>query len=72
METPRIGVYICHCGVNIAATVKVKEVVEFANGLPCVVIARDYQYMCSDPGQELIKSDIKELGLNRVVVASCS
>jgi heterodisulfide reductase subunit A len=72
METTRIGVYLCHCGVNIAATVDVKEVVEFAEKLPCVVIARDYQYMCSDPGQELIKSDIKELGLDRVVVASCS
>jgi heterodisulfide reductase subunit A len=72
IETPRIGVYICHCGVNIAATVNVKGVAEFANELPCVVIARDYQYMCSDPGQELIKNDIKERGLNRVVVASCS
>ena len=72
IETPRIGVYICHCGVNIAATVDVKEVARFANDMPCVVIARDYQYMCSDPGQELIKSDIKEHGLNRVVVASCS
>ena len=72
METIRTGVYICHCGVNIAATVDVKAVAEFAKGLPCVVVARDYQYMCSDPGQELIKSDIKEYGLNRVVVASCS
>ncbi len=72
METIRTGVYICHCGVNIAMTVDVKTVAEFAKGLPCVVVARDYQYMCSDPGQELIKSDIKEFGLNRVVVASCS
>jgi heterodisulfide reductase subunit A len=72
METIRTGVYICHCGVNIAATVDVKAVAEFAERLPSVVIARDYQYMCSDPGQELIKSDIKDLGLNRVVVASCS
>ena len=72
IETPRIGVYICHCGVNISATVDVKGVAEFANELPCVVIARDYQYMCSDPGQELIKRDIKEHELNRVVVASCS
>ena len=72
METIRTGVYICHCGVNIAAAVDVKAVAEFAEGLPSVVIARDYQYMCSDPGQELIKSDIKDLGLNRVVVASCS
>jgi heterodisulfide reductase subunit A len=72
MKTIRIGVYLCHCGVNIAAIVNVKDVVEFAAKLPCVVIARDYQYMCSDPGQELIKSDIRELGLTRVVVASCS
>jgi heterodisulfide reductase subunit A len=72
METIRTGVYICHCGVNIAAAVDVKAVAEFAEGLPSVVIARDYQYMCSDPGQELIKRDIKDLGLNRVVVASCS
>ena len=72
IESPRIGVYICHCGVNIAATVAVEEVAEFAKGLPCVVIARDYQYMCSDPGQELIKRDITEYGLTRVIVASCS
>ena len=72
IEEPRIGVYICHCGVNIAATVDVAEVADFAAGLPGVVVARHYQYMCSDPGQELIKSDIKEFGLNRVVVASCS
>ena len=72
MEPIRIGVYVCHCGVNIAATVDVEGVVEYSQDLPCVVIARDYQYMCSDPGQELIKRDIKEQGLNRVVVASCS
>ena len=72
METNRTGVYICHCGVNIAAAVDVKAVADFAEGLPSVVIARDYQYMCSDPGQELIKRDIREYGLNRVVVASCS
>lgn len=68
----RIGVYICHCGLNIAGTVDVKRVAEYAQRLPSVVIARDYRYMCSDPGQELIKNDIKELELNRVVVASCS
>ncbi|MHC1582682.1 MAG: 4Fe-4S dicluster domain-containing protein [Candidatus Syntropharchaeia archaeon] len=67
-----IGVYICHCGINIAATVDVEKVREFAASLPNVKIARDYQYMCSDPGQELIKKDIKELGLKKVVVASCS
>lgn len=68
----RIGVYICHCGTNIAATVDVEEVAEFARSLESVVIARDYKFMCSDPGQALIKNDIKEFNLNRVVVASCS
>ncbi len=69
---PRIGVYICHCGSNIAGTVDTEEVVRFAQGLDSVVVARDYKFMCSDPGQELIKKDISELGLNRIVVASCS
>jgi len=69
---PRIGVYICHCGTNIAAMVDVEQVAEFAATLPGVVVARDYLYMCSDPGQALIQQDIEEQGLNRVVVASCS
>ena len=69
---PRIGVYICHCGSNIAGTVDTAEVVRFAQGLEGVVAARDYKFMCSDPGQAMIKKDIKELGLNRIVVASCS
>jgi len=69
---PRIGVYICHCGSNIAGTVDVEEVARFAQDLEGVVVAREYKFMCSDPGQELIKKDIRELGLNRVVVASCS
>ncbi len=69
---PKIGVYICHCGINIAATVDVEEVVRFASTLPDVVVARNYSYMCSDPGQALITEDINNLGLNRVVVASCS
>ena len=68
----RVGVYICHCGLNIAGTVDVEELTKYAATLPNVVISRDYRYMCSDPGQDLIKNDIKELGLNRVVVASCS
>lgn len=68
----RIGVYICHCGTNIAGKVRVPEVVEFAKTLPHVTVAREYKFMCSDPGQDLIKKDIKELGVNRVVVASCS
>ena len=68
----RIGVYICHCGINIAATVDSRAVAEYAATLPHVVVARDYLYMCSDPGQEMIKQDIRDYGLNRVVVASCS
>lgn len=66
------GVYICHCGTNISATVDVKDVADFAQGLETVTISRDYSYMCSDPGQDLIKKDILEFGLNRIVVASCS
>ena len=69
---PRIGVYVCHCGSNIAGTVDCEEVARFARGLESVAVARDYKFMCSDPGQELIKKDIRELGVNRVVVASCS
>ena len=69
---PRIGVYVCHCGSNIAGVVDTAEVARFAQGLDGVVVARDYRFMCSEPGQELIKNDIRELGINRVVVASCS
>jgi heterodisulfide reductase subunit A len=68
----RIGVYICHCGVNIAATVNIAELRDFIAKQPNVVIARDYKFMCSDPGQDLIKQDIKNLDVNRVVVAACS
>jgi heterodisulfide reductase subunit A len=69
---PKIGVYVCHCGVNIAAKVNVAEVVEFAKTLPFVTVAREYKFMCSDPGQELIQQDLREGKINRVVVASCS
>ena len=69
---PKVGVYICHCGINIASTVDVEAVTGFARQLPNVVVARNYQYMCSDPGQALIQQDIEELGLDRVVVAACS
>ena len=68
----RIGVYICHCGSNIAGTVDIEALVQFAKKLPSVVIAKDYIYMCSEPGQSMIAEDIKKLNLNRVVVASCS
>jgi len=68
----KIGVYVCHCGVNIAGKVNIKEVVEFARSLPHVTVAKGYEFMCSDPGQELIQADIREGLINRVVVASCS
>jgi len=68
----RIGVYICHCGSNIAGMVDVSEVAQWAASLPDVAVARDYRFMCSSLGQELIQQDIRELGLERVVVASCT
>ena len=67
-----VGVYICHCGTNIAGMVDVEAVSNYASTLNNVVVARHYAYMCSDPGQTLIKEDIKNQGLDRVVVASCS
>ncbi len=68
----KIGVYVCHCGVNIASTVDVEKVTKEAEKHHDVVIARNYPYMCSEPGQELIRKDIRELGLDRIVVAACS
>ncbi|MFB0516661.1 MAG: FAD-dependent oxidoreductase [Candidatus Neomarinimicrobiota bacterium] len=70
--SPQIGVYICHCGMNIAAKVDILEVVAFAQTLPLVSVAREYKFMCSDPGQELIQEDLRAERVNRVVVASCS
>ncbi|MDR7484006.1 MAG: CoB--CoM heterodisulfide reductase iron-sulfur subunit A family protein [Armatimonadota bacterium] len=67
-----MGVYVCHCGTNIAGVVDIRRLTDYAARLPGVVVARDYKYMCSDPGQELIKKDIEEHRLNRVVVAACS
>jgi heterodisulfide reductase subunit A len=69
---PRVGVYVCHCGTNIAGVVDVEAVTQFATSLPGVVVARHYSYMCSDPGQALIAEDIVMEGLNRVIVASCT
>lgn len=74
-QKQRIGVYVCHCGSNIATTVDVEEVATWAGSRlqeRGVVIARAYKFMCSSLGQELIQKDIKELGLTRVVVAACS
>jgi heterodisulfide reductase subunit A len=72
MEEARIGVYICECGVNISATVDVEAVADMAASLPGVVVARQYKYMCSEPGQQMIQEDIRDHKLNRVVVASCT
>lgn len=68
----RIGVYTCYCGSNIGSKVNVTEVAEFAGKLPDVVVSREYKFMCSDPGQKIIKDDIKEFNLNGIVVAACS
>ncbi|MDV2989329.1 MAG: FAD-dependent oxidoreductase [Dehalogenimonas sp.] len=68
----RTGVYVCHCGVNIAGIVDVNAVAEYAASLPGVAVSRTNKYTCSDPGQTIIKDDIKKYGLNRIVVAACS
>ncbi|MDR1699369.1 MAG: CoB--CoM heterodisulfide reductase iron-sulfur subunit A family protein [Prevotellaceae bacterium] len=68
----RLGVFICHCGENISATVDVENVAQAAGKIPGVVYSTDYKYMCSDPGQTLIKDAIKEHNLSGVVVAACS
>lgn len=68
----RIGVYVCHCGLNIAGVVDVEGVAEYARRLPNVKVARDKTYLCSDAGQKMIREDIKQNKLDRIVVASCS
>lgn len=68
----RVGVFVCHCGQNIAGTVDVTEVVTRLRSQPEVAFTADYKYMCSDPGQQLIRQSIAEHGLDAVVVAACS
>lgn len=72
MSKPKIGVYVCACGVNIASKVDVDEVTSFASGLPNVTVARQSKYTCSEPGQDVIQQDIRDGLVNRVVVASCT
>jgi heterodisulfide reductase subunit A2 len=72
MDDPRIGVYICNCGTNIARVIDGEALQQAAESLPKVTVARTYKYMCSNPGQEMIAKDIREYGLTRVVVAACS
>ncbi|MBC7224001.1 MAG: CoB--CoM heterodisulfide reductase iron-sulfur subunit A family protein [Anaerolineae bacterium] len=69
---PRIGVFVCHCGTNIAGTVDVERVVEEVQKHPDVAFATHYTYMCSDPGQQLIRETIQREGLDGVVVSACS
>jgi heterodisulfide reductase subunit A-like polyferredoxin len=71
-EEPRIGVFVCHCGLNIGRVVDSKQVAAYAGGLPGVVYAADNLYTCSDDTQKRIAETIKERGLNRVVVAACT
>jgi heterodisulfide reductase subunit A len=68
----RIGVYVCNCGTNIAKVVDADGILQAIRTLPGVAVARSYKYMCSTPGQEMITQDIKDMGLDRVVVAACS
>ncbi|MDI6711534.1 MAG: CoB--CoM heterodisulfide reductase iron-sulfur subunit A family protein [Bacillota bacterium] len=72
MTGPKVGVYICHCGGNISDVIDVEEVTAYARSLEGVAVARNYIFMCSNPGQELIEEDIREERIDRVVVASCS
>ena len=71
-DESRIGVYVCHCGLNIAGVVDCAAVAGYGQELPDVVVSRHDAYLCSEPGQILIKNDIREQRLNRIVVASCS
>ncbi len=72
MTGPRVGVFVCHCGINIGGVVRVPEVVERARKLAGVVVTKDYIYCCSDPGQNIVKDTIKSDKLDRVVMACCS
>jgi heterodisulfide reductase subunit A len=71
-KKPRIGVYVCQCGSNIAATVDTEAVAQFAQDLDGVVMTRVNKYSCSEPGQKTIRQDIKEHNLDRVVIAACT
>jgi len=72
VHTPRIGVFVCHCGTNIAGTIRVEDVLRFAQSLPYVTLVKDYPYLCSDAGQSLIKESIRKHGLTHVVIAACT
>jgi len=71
-EESRVGIYVCHCGSNIAGVVDCADVAAYGQTLPDVIVSRHDGYLCSEPGQNQIKTDIREQRLNRIVVASCS
>ena len=71
-QEPRIGVYVCHCGLNIAQTVDCRKGADDVAGAEGVVVSKDIVYACSEPGQQQIKQDILDNDLDRVVIASCS
>lgn len=71
-QEPRIGVYVCHCGLNIAQSVDCHRVAQTVENEDGVVVSKDIVYACSEPGQQQIKQDIIDNGLDRVVIASCS
>jgi len=71
-EEPKVGVYLCHCGKNIADVIDIEAVKQASTNLPNVVLVKEYKFMCSKTGQELIAQDIKDGTINRVVVAACS
>lgn len=72
VEEIKIGVYVCHCGLNIEGAVDCMSVAEYASQLKDVVLSKNITYLCSEPGQEQIKQDIIENGINRVVIGSCT
>jgi heterodisulfide reductase subunit A len=71
-DRPRIGVFVCHCGINIAATVDVEEVVKYAADQPYVICSQELMFACSQDSQKLISDNIRELKINRVIVAACT
>jgi heterodisulfide reductase subunit A len=71
-KIPRVGVFVCHCGINIAGVVKIPELLERVGIMPGVAVTKDYKYCCSDPGQQMIRDSIKNDELDRVIVACCS
>jgi heterodisulfide reductase subunit A len=71
-QEPKVGVYVCHCGGNISDIIDVKAVAAALSKYPGVTVAREYAFMCSSNGQDMITEDIKNLGINRTVVAACS